>query len=91
MTMSKDDTQRGLYAKYTVIKNSDPNSEFSAFVLNLDTDPYAVDALRAYAKACADKYPILASDLERVATACQVQFAERAIEELQNDDSSIIS
>lgn len=85
--MPKDDTQRGLYAKYTVIKNSAPDADFSAFVLNLDTDPFAVEALRAYAKACAEQYPLLAADLERVATACQVQFAERAIEEMQDDST----
>ena len=83
--MQKDDTQRGLYNKYTVIKNSDPDLEFSAFVLNLDSDPFAVEALRAYARACAEEYPLLAADLENVAAACRSQFTERAIQETRDD------
>jgi hypothetical protein len=35
------------------------------FVLDLDHDPYAWPAIRAYMEACADKYPLLAADLKR--------------------------
>lgn len=89
--MSNDDTQRGLYNKYTVIKNSAPDASFDGFVLNYDTDPYCVEALRAYAKACEDKYPLLAVDLRRQAAELQMKFAERAIQETRNDGSSTVS
>jgi hypothetical protein len=35
------------------------------FVLDYEHDKFAVPALRAYAKACAAEYPLLAKDLER--------------------------
>jgi hypothetical protein len=37
------------------------------FVLDLDHDPFAAPALRAYAAACAAEYPALAADLLRLA------------------------
>lgn len=89
--MSNDDTQRGLYNKYTVTKNSAPNVKFEGFVLNYDTDRYSVEALRAYAKACEDEYPLLAVDLRQRAAELQLKFAERAIQETFNDDSSTAS
>ncbi|MNC39188.1 hypothetical protein D3C75_878320 [compost metagenome] len=85
--MSNDDTQCGLYNKYTVIKNSDPDSNFRGYVLNFDTDPYCVEALRAYAKACADEYPLLAADLEQLAAELQSNRTERAIQETLNDST----
>lgn len=86
--MSNDDTQRGLYNKYTVIKNSAPEADFEGFVLNYDTDPYCVEALRAYAKACADEYPLLAVDLERQAAELQSKRTARAIQEARDDSTT---
>lgn len=89
--MSNDDTQRGLYNKYTVIKNSAPDVDFEGFVLNYDTDRYSVEALRAYAKACEDEYPLLAVDLRQQAAVLQSKFTERAIQESIDDGSSTVS
>lgn len=61
-----DDRQRGLYGKYDVKRISDPagkHDECRYFVLDPQHDPHAVTALRAYADACADEYPALATDL----------------------------
>lgn len=65
-------TAQGLYKKYTVIRNDGQGQSGAAhendeyFVLNLTTDPFAKPALEAYAKACRDKFPKLASDLEKL-------------------------
>jgi hypothetical protein len=62
---------RGLYGKFTVERTdgrSAPGAKHHGcdyFVLDLTHDPYARDAIRAYAKACATEYPALAHDLER--------------------------
>jgi len=64
--VSDSDEQRGLYPKYEVARVSDPLSKHVGceyFVLDLNHDPYAAFALRAYADACADRYPKLAEDL----------------------------
>lgn len=56
---------RGLYHKYSVYRvDESPNHEnCDYFVLDLTHDPYARQALAAYAVACADKHPQLAKDL----------------------------
>jgi hypothetical protein len=63
------DTQKGLYQKYRV-ERIDGSSEqgrkhesCAYFVLDLDHDPYALPALKAYARACRKEYPSLAHDL----------------------------
>ena len=86
--MSNDDTQRGLYNKYTVTKNSAPEQSFEGFVLNYETDRYSVEALRAYAKACEDEYPMLAADLREQASLLHAKFTQRAIEESTYDSGS---
>jgi len=54
-------TERGLYGKYRVEKISGkPIGQ--CFVLE-EHDPFAWVALYAYAQACRDKFPALASDL----------------------------
>jgi len=66
----KDDRKRGLYGKYVVHRadgSSKPGGKHESclcFVLDLDHDPHAVPALRAYADSCeADGYVRLAEDL----------------------------
>ncbi len=55
------DTDRGLYGKYRVEKvNGKPIGE--CFVLEA-SDPFAVDALRAYAESCVEQFTPLAADL----------------------------
>jgi hypothetical protein len=51
--MSLDDTDRGLYEKYDVIKNGEPVD--SAFVLEPESDPAAREAILAYAEAVEDE------------------------------------
>jgi hypothetical protein len=61
-----EDAQRGLYRKYVVhrIDGSVKHRDCAYFVLDVNHDPFAKDALLAYAKACAGSHPNLAADLE---------------------------
>lgn len=65
----KDELQRGLYRKFNVSRtdgSTEPGGKHEDcrfFVLDIDHDPFAIPALRAYAEACGDKYPELANDL----------------------------
>ena len=67
------DTKRGLYRKFEVKRvdgRDGPGQKHEGcfyFVLDLDHDPYAVPAIRAYADACEEKYPVLAADLRTMA------------------------
>lgn len=63
----------GVFRKFEV-KRTDGSSEpgrkhadCSYFVLDLEHDPFAIPALRAYARACAKTHPDLARDLRYVA------------------------
>lgn len=71
-TIAAEDTQRGLYQKFDVIRTdgSDQigrhNHGHRYFVLDLDklaTDAHAKAAIIAYAESCEDDYPLLAADL----------------------------
>jgi hypothetical protein len=65
-----DDTTRGLYKKYNVMRadgSSEPGGKHEHcdyFVLDLVHDPYAMAALQAYAIACRRDYPDLSASLE---------------------------
>lgn len=69
------DAKRGIYSKYTVTRtdgSSGPDGKHehcAFFVLDLNHDPYAIPALRAYAEACRKEYPGLARDLARIVDA----------------------
>ena len=68
--MSDTDTGRGLYRKYNVRRLNDPEGKHEGcnyFVLDLDHDPFAPTALRAYARSCQRKFPQLAEDLRQIA------------------------
>lgn len=60
---------RGIYHKFDISRTDGSSlpggkhANCSYFVLDLDHDPYAKAALKAYADACRDSYPKLASDL----------------------------
>jgi hypothetical protein len=62
---------RGIFNKFKVERTdgrSAPGEKHHGcayFVLDLRHDPYAWPAIDAYAKACKDEYPELASDLLR--------------------------
>ena len=60
------DQERGLYKKYWVERINDKDGKHKNcpfFVLDLDHDPHAVPALRAYAMSCRKEYPLLFKDL----------------------------
>lgn len=66
---------RGIYAKFH-IERADGSSapgckheKCAYFVLDLEHDPFALPALRAYAEACAETHHGLAEDLRRIARA----------------------
>jgi len=65
--------KRGLYRKFTVTRtdgSSEPGEKHylcNYFVLDLEHDPFAGPALKAYAKACAKKHPELAKHLRLLA------------------------
>jgi hypothetical protein len=65
-----DDTIKGLYNKYTVDRVDGSSRKgckhygCNYFVLDMVHDPYARDAVAAYAEACKEKYPSLSKDLK---------------------------
>lgn len=67
------DKTRGLYEKFRVERTdgkSAPGEKHDGceyFVLDVTHDPYAADALRAYAHASAAEYPLLADDVRKMA------------------------
>lgn len=62
-------SETGLYEKYFVRRNDgrdragEDRMDALYFVLDYFHDPYARIALRAYAEACSEEYPLLARDL----------------------------
>lgn len=66
---TKRQSEQGLYRKFVVTRtdgkdlpgNDHEGAEY--FVLDMVYDPFAKDALLAYADACEQKYPELAKDL----------------------------
>jgi len=63
------DVTRGLYHKFNIERTdgrSAPGEKHYGcdyFVLDLDHDEFAINALAAYFAACKKKYPLLAKDL----------------------------
>ena len=74
-----DDKTRGLYNKYEVhrVDGKDaPGEKHNGcryFVLDLDHDPHAQAALRAYSESCEADYPILGAELRHVALLLKKQ------------------
>ncbi len=66
------DKTKGLCGKFNVTRidgKSQPGEKHHGcryFVLDYDCDPFAIPALRAYAKACEIEYPLLAADLNGI-------------------------
>lgn len=66
------DEQRGIYRKYTITRtdgSSEPGGKHEScayFVLDLEHDPFAIPALKAYAKACRKMHPGLAKDIGHI-------------------------
>jgi hypothetical protein len=67
----------GIYNKFSVTRNDgrDLNGGDRAnakyFVLDLTYDPYAKDAIAAYAASCIKKYPALAAELIKLTTGIE--------------------
>ena len=59
------DKSRGLYNKFLVerVDGSIEHQNCEYFVLDLDHDPHAIAAIRAYADSCCKEYPALSIDL----------------------------
>ncbi len=93
------DERRGLYGKYRVERtngSSGPGGKHERceyFVLDLAHDKYAFDALQAYALACREEFPQLASDLlrrsvgERSDELARTENARRAVPSSGADDT----
>lgn len=70
------DKTRGIYHKFDVQRvdgSSRPGEKHDGcfyFVLDLDHDPHAKAALKAYAKSCRKEYPKLAADLDANVAQC---------------------
>jgi hypothetical protein len=64
----------GLYHKFNIERTdgkSKPGQKHDGceyFVLDLTHDPHAVAAVRAYAEICKADYPLLADDLQKLAS-----------------------
>lgn len=70
------DKTRGIFHKFNVTRTdgaSEPGGkhhECFYFVLDVDHDPHAKAALKAYAKSCRAEYPKLAEDLDEMVAGC---------------------
>lgn len=66
--------QRGIYNKFSVRRTDGKDAPglkhdgCAYFVLDVNHDPFALQALRAYAKACKTERPTLARDIEHMLT-----------------------
>lgn len=64
------DATQGIYHKFNVTRtdgSSEPGGKHENcryFVLDLDHDPHAPAAIRAYAESCKDTHPALSADLK---------------------------
>lgn len=74
------DSERGLYEKF-IVRRSDrsdrpgyKHEKCTYFVLDVNHDPYAVAALKAYIKKCEKKYPKLAEDLRQLELRATVSW-----------------
>ena len=76
-----DMKERGIYGKFEVRRTDgqsavgEKHDGCAYFVLDLNHDPYAVPAIRAYAGSCAADYPWLAMDLRYAADRIEASRA----------------
>jgi hypothetical protein len=83
MNVNDADKNKGIYKKFRVERtdgSSAPGGKHEHcryFVLDLDHDPYAIEALKSYARACANEFPKLAHDLEVITQVHQVHRDEK--------------
>lgn len=78
-----DDKKKGLYRKFKIKRNdgrSEPGEKHYGceyFVLDLNHDPHALPAIRAYRDSCENEYPVLAHDLTDLSAAMATNFMKR--------------
>lgn len=66
------DETRGVFRKYDVTRTDGSSraggkhEDCAYFVLDLEHDPFAIPALKAYAKACRMTHPALAKDIGQI-------------------------
>ena len=69
MNVDHKDAHRGLYRKFHVVRadgrsaHGKKHDGCEYFVLDLDHDPHALPALKAYEESCREGFPDLAFDL----------------------------
>lgn len=87
MHTTTNDSERGLYDKYSVTRTDGSDTaggkheDCCYFVLDLTHDPFAYAAVVTYARKCADKYPGLADDLLRLARGMIPMLVEKQMNE----------
>ena len=72
---SGHDRDLGIYRKFHVTRH-DPYQKHANcfyFVLDTDHDEYSVPALEAYAVACKEKFPALATDLQALIKVLRIK------------------
>lgn len=81
----------GLYQKYNVLR-TDGREVGPCFVLEFGSDPYALEALKAYAEACRFDKPELSKDLFDQVRLHQEEleraYAESAVQEFNSEASN---
>jgi hypothetical protein len=94
--MTMDKTKMGLYGKFRVERTdgkSAPGEKHEGcryFVLDLDHDPFALPALRAYERACAARYPALSQDLTLEIARMAMDFGgDPPAPQQENDDGDV--
>jgi len=84
----------GLYDKFIIERRDgrsavgEKHNNCDYFVLDLTHDPYAIEAVIAYAEACRGEYPLLAADLDKKTAGFQAGFlagirAERELNKMR--------
>jgi hypothetical protein len=62
----KTNAEQGLYKKFNVTRVDGKYPDRRYFVLDIDHDPHALDALWGYAESCKYTHPELADDLFQI-------------------------
>ena len=83
--LNKDDANRGLYQKFKVTRTDGSHrpgrrhENCAYFVLDLNHDPFAIPALKAYAKACRKKFPALSADIDNIVQSALPGFVANGL------------
>lgn len=92
MRLTNEAKHDGIYRKFNVSRvdgsDSPSGKHFNCFyfVLDVDHDPHATAAMRAYARSCEKQLPELASDLRRL---CDEPRANNEIVVCDSDDAEL--